>query len=343
MKIILIILILFIILNIIYPEKFNNTIETFTSDVTKVKFPFRNIYDSNGKRIKIIVIGAYFRTDAHKKQYLELKKKGYDFLGVTSYLEFPGKIHNPYEDKYHKSHKDDYIKMCFAWCHCFKKPYDIFLENTPLALISESDFVNTSYLKPDKKIKKKYDFIYVCLRSQKKCIPGWQEYIHRWDFAKKCIEMMVNKYKLKGILVGRHNCPNLPNIKNSKLIEYSSFLKYGDFIKKIKQSKFLFECAGSTASPRIITESMSLNLPVILNNNIVGGWKYINPNTGELFNNKKDFEVKLVKLLDNFESYKPRRFIREKYGVENSGKRLLKFIKKFKPDIEETKYLKFAV
>ena len=154
---------------------------------------------------------------------------------------------------------------------------------------------------------------------------------------------MTNKYKLKGILIGRHNCPNLPEVNNPKLIEYTDFLKYGRFIDKIKKSKFLFECAGSTASPRIITESMALNLPVLLSENIIGGWKYINKYTGENFSDINDFEKKLIIMLKYFDNYSPRKYIIKKYGIENSGKRLLEFVKKHKPEIQETKYLKFAV
>jgi hypothetical protein len=309
----------------------------------KVKWPFRNIYYSNGNITNIIAITAFFRNNEEKNKYLELKKKGYDFIGITSYLEFPGKINNPYEDQYHIKNKDDYISMCFAWCNCFIKPYDIFPLNTPLALISESDFVKFTNLKPKENQIKKYDFIYVCLKTQEKCIPGWQEYIHRWNFAKKCIELMINKYKLKGLLIGRNQCPNLPKINDSKLIEYTNLLEYHKFIEKLKESRFLFECAGSTASPRIITESMSLNLPVLLNRNIIGGWKYCNNYTGEIFNNFENFETKLVFILKNFNKYSPRNFIIKNYGVENSGRRLLKFIKKFKPEIQENKYLTIEI
>lgn len=344
--ILLILLILLIIF--MYHYKYNSyqfrSIENFFDNYISVKFPFRNILDSNNKNTNIIAITAYFRGDEHKNQYLDLKKKGYKFLGITSYLEFPGKINNPYEDTYHIKHKDDYINMCFAWCHCFREPYKIFPKNTKLALISESDFVNSSYLKPNK-TKKKYDFIYICLRSQKKCVVGWQEYIHRWTFAKKCIELMVNKYKLKGILIGRHNCPNLPEIKNKKLLEYTTFLKYGEFINKIRESKFLFECSESTASPRVVTESMSLNLPVLLYKNIVGGWKYINNKTGEFFIDFEDFEKNLQLLLKKHKNkkYKSRKYILDNYGFENSGKKLLSFIKESMPEIKKTKYLKFHV
>jgi hypothetical protein len=339
----MLIIILLILLHLYLNNR--NKIETFFDDDRKVSFPFRNIYDSNGKFINLICITAYFRGGDHKKKYLNLKEKGYHFIGSTSYLEFPGKIENPHEDPYHKKNNDDYIKMCKGWCHCFRKPYEIFPKETPLALISESDFVNLDFLKSARKHNKKYDFIYVCLRSQKNCITGWQEYIHRWEFAKKAIELMVNKYKLKGILIGRHNCPNLPEVENKDLLETTEFLSYYKFIDKIKESKFLFECAGSTASPRVVTESMSLDLPVLLYHNIIGGWKYINSETGEFFDDLDDFEQKLNILRNKYDSYNPRKYIEDHFGVKKSGKKLLDFVNNVYPELElkEKKYLKFAV
>lgn len=339
----MIIIILLILLHLYLNKR--NKIESFFDDDRKVSFPFRNIYDSKDNLTDLICITAYFREDKHREQYLKLKEKGYHFLGSASYLEFPGKIDNPYEDQYHKNHDDNYLEMCKGWVHCFRKPYDIFPKETPLALISESDFVNLDFLKSERNHEKKYDFVYVCLRSQKECIVGWQEYIHRWDFAKKAIELMVNKYKLKGLLIGRHNCPNLPEVENKDLLETTEFLSYYKFIDKIKECKFLLECAESTASPRIVTEAMALDLPVILYHNIVGGWKYINSYTGEFFDDLEDFEQKLIILSERYDSYKPREFLEKYYGVKNSGKKLLDFVKQVYPELklEEKNYIKFAV
>lgn len=229
--------------------------------------------------------------------------------------------------------------MCKAWCHCFKEPKKIFPDSTPLALISESDFVNLNKLKSAKKNKKKYDFIYICLDGNMK----WQEYIHRWHFAIRAIEIMCNKYNLKGLLVGRKNSSRLPNIKNKDLLEMTELLKKEDFIKKMKQCKFLFECAGSSASPRVITESMALDLPVLLNKNIIGGWKYINNKTGETFVNINDFEEKLNLLLNNYNNYEPRKYLENNFGIEKSGKKLLKFLKNNYPELNtnEVNFLRF--
>jgi hypothetical protein len=51
----------------------------------------------------------------------------------------------------------------------------------------------------------------------------------------------------------------------------------------MNSTRALFCTSIYDASPRIIVESLSLNIPVLLNKNILGGWKYINDETGHLF------------------------------------------------------------
>ena len=59
---------------------------------------------------------------------------------------------------------------------------------------------------------------------------------------------------------------------------------------------------------------MCYNLPVLVNKNIVGGWKYVTPETGEEFT-MNDFESQLDKFIKNLDNYKPREFIINNYGI----------------------------
>lgn len=75
-----------------------------------------------------------------------------------------------------------------------------------------------------------------------------------------------------------------------------------------------------------------MNIPLLMNKNILGGWKYLLPGeTGEFFHDRSDFETSLRKILDNTRGktnpYKPLDFVTKNYGNANSGKRLLEFIK----------------
>lgn len=39
---------------------------------------------------------------------------------------------------------------------------------------------------------------------------------------------------------------------------------------------------------RVIVEALSLNIPIVVNRHILGGWKYVNQYTGEFFTDEND-------------------------------------------------------
>ena len=45
-----------------------------------------------------------------------------------------------------------------------------------------------------------------------------------------------------------------------------------------------------------------------------------------ILKDENDFEEKLNKILDNYDSYKPRDFFINNYGIKNSGEKLKKFV-----------------
>ena len=77
---------------------------------------------------------------------------------------------------------------------------------------------------------------------------------------------LCDKYKLKGLLIGRKNC-GLAEKCSGNLTEID-FLPYWDFIKAICKSKFTFIPNIYDASPRTLTQSLSCNVPILLNYNI---------------------------------------------------------------------------
>lgn len=312
-------------------EKYKNT------GIPVVKFPFKNIKNENGKLMNIVALSAPFRSDEDKKTFESLTKKNIPILGITSYLNFPGKIKNKYEDKYHEENKFDYINKCIGWAHCFRNPKQI-LKNVPILELSESDFYETKSFNVSK--EKDYDFIYICLKDHgDKCDPGWQSVNRNWKLAKKCLPIMCKKYNLKGLLIGRVNCKYTDKCKNNLTVV--DFLDWFEFIKKMSRSKFIFLPNVEDASPRVLTEAMCLDLPVLVNKNIIGGWKYVNDKTGEFFTDENDIGPAIEKILNNYDNYEPRKFYENNYGKERSGKKLKKFIEKLHPNLDKCEYLKF--
>merc|ERR1719326_243336 len=110
----------------------------------------------------------------------------------------------------------------------------------------------------------------------------------------------------------------------------TTFLDQSEYFNYLKQSRFAYLPQVHDASPRISTQALSLDVPVLMNKYISGGWKYVNEKTGEFFHDMSDFRQSLEKILKGADEpyhYEPRKWVLENYGNANSGKRLLKFVK----------------
>ena len=55
------------------------------------------------------------------------------------------------------------------------------------------------------------------------------------------------------------------------------------------------------ASPRILTQALFMNASIMVNTNIIGGFKYANPMTGQLFLNEEDVVDKVKEQLERYE------------------------------------------
>lgn len=334
-------LILFIILIVgAFDSHYRHRIEGFVDvthgnleDAPMVSFPFKNIRVGDTKRnTNVIAIVAPFRNSDHQRQFEHLKNLNYKFVGISSYLQFPGIIKNQHDPALDKN-LGWYIDQCIAWIHCFRKPNLVFSElkwrDLPLLQMAQSDFTNPLLVKPDHKIPKKWDFIYICLKDNDQCEPGWNSINRNWELAKKCFKILCGKYKLKGLIIGRQGCSIDPVIQPYLTIKPQ--LKYWEFIQSLQASRFTFLPNIMDASPRILTESLCVNIPVLVNVNIVGGWKYVNSQTGEFFQDENDLESAYIRLHNNYSQYRPREFFRAHYGPKISGKRLSKFLRTVYP------------
>tara|TARA_B110001469_G_scaffold96690_1_gene93013 strand:- start:464 stop:1582 length:1119 start_codon:yes stop_codon:yes gene_type:complete len=308
----------------------NNTTDIVSREVPKLKRPFVNLFDQQGRLLNVFLISKPFSGDEQNKIYLD-NKDGNIYLGVSSYLEFPNKVSNPFEDFTENYKKYRYKEITKGWIHCFKNPEGMFPPQMPLLFSSESDWTDCNYIKPDPKItEKKYDFIYICLKVDEKLdkCDDWATYNKNWELAQKCLDVMCNKYKLKGLLIGRKGC-KLPKGCHD-LMETTNMVKYGELRELYQKSKFIFLPNEKDASPRVLTEAMCMNIPTLINKNILGGWKYINDKTGQFFTDENDvgqnIEIMMNKLKNN--EYEPRKYFVENYGPIASGKKFKTFLYK---------------
>ena len=318
--------------------------------------PFVNLFDDRGNKINVVLVSHPFTRqkgdNGSYEQYKEWKEKHIQFIGVTSYSEFPSVYTNPYDDSSNPEAPEwklhDYMKYFRLWLNCFRKPNKYIKDKTTKnILISESDFIDQHRFLPDKNIEKIYDFIYICLPDDdnKNCDKGWNYYIRNWKLAKKCFKIMCKKYKLKGLIIGRKKCKLPKGCK--KYITMKDKLPQDELIKHYNQSRFLFLPNIVDASPRTLTECLSCDLRCLVNYNILGGWKYVNEHTGEFFNDENDLEPALNKLLDNYDNYNPSEFFRNNYGNNTTGVQLRDFLLKNLNNLNfnknSTKYITMSV
>tara|TARA_B100001778_G_scaffold332995_1_gene340542 strand:- start:2438 stop:3529 length:1092 start_codon:yes stop_codon:yes gene_type:complete len=301
--------------------------------------PIRRFRDENDIRHDVIAVCAPFRGDNTRDFIFRLKAQNVKIIGVQHYQEFPNSMSNPSEDPYVTTHPIDYISLCDAWLTCERNPEKTFRKRPYIELV-ESDFADARWLenvvvKTNGAIpKKEFDFIYsvpgdpgqhkspntTCNNG------GWQSHCRNWELAKQCLPILCTKMGLFGVVVGRECLPNFDELGVSSHVKLVEFQKYHDLQVLFKKARFLFVPNKSDASPRVLTECLAHGTPVIVNEDIVGGWKYVNNKTGAFFTDPQNVEAaakKALKISENSRGVQDT--FQVAYGKEKSAKALSAF------------------
>jgi hypothetical protein len=110
----------------------------------------------------------------------------------------------------------------------------------------------------------------------------------------------------------------------------------------MRKCRFLFVPNISDASPRVVTEAICYNMPVLVNYNILGGWNNVIPGvTGEFFTDEKNISNALDKIIPNYDTYTPRDWFKANRGKTISGAILADFLIENYPDINNN-HMKYA-
>jgi hypothetical protein len=334
----LIITIFIIVFLIILSYKGKSQIHNMLSNIGDIKydtnnlpFPYRNFIDESGNILNIIGITAFFRDSYPKSLFSSLKKNNL-MIGITDIAE----------DKFHLTDDFDYVNNCDLWLTCFSNPEKFKIKKKPTLSVSESDFYD---IESQSMVSKKYDFIYICNKDNEHCsVDGWNAINRNFELAQKCFPILCNEFGLKGLVVGRTNC-GLEN-QYKGMIEVTDYLKWDELQNKMRQCRFIFVPNIYDASPRVIGECISKGLYILVNQNIMGGCKYVSKHTGYSFLDQHDIKYWLTKLLKKMKNpkYNPRKWWSENYGKLNSAKRLRDFIFQHYPDkVKNCKYVYFKI
>jgi hypothetical protein len=158
--------------------------------------------------------------------------------------------------------------------------------------ISGSDFVNEkAAIKAawaGGRPAKRWDLVYSCPPS------ALNEFQKNWDLAQSCIVRLAEA-GARIVIAGRSGVPGLPRHAN---IDYLSVVPFADFMRVTASSRAAFLPNWWDASPKVLPQALALDVPVLVNRRILGGWKYVAPETGVFFDDETDVVDAFFTLLD---------------------------------------------
>jgi hypothetical protein len=322
-------------------QSFDDYIQSFKEKKNRM-FPFRYFTDINNNVLPFVAVTGFFRGEDAKNKYYEYINKGIHVFGITAYKSFPNKeMLDESEGEYERNDDFDYTGNIKHWLCCFKDKQKYgFTDNNNITDISESDFYNVD---TDIKMDKKYDFIYICNKDGDSCpLNGWNAINRNYNLALKCFPIMINEFKLKGLIVGRINC-GLEELYGDNL-EVVDFLDWHILQDKMRQSKMLFVPNIFDASPRVIAECIIKDTPILMNHNILCGFKYINYETGNFFSDENDLRQSLSELINKMDKISPKKWWGENYSQEKCYKKLRNFLMDaFNKNLDNIDQVKFIL
>jgi hypothetical protein len=276
------------------------------------------------------MVSAFFRDDSERKRFDDYNANGIKLVGITAYKSFPKPITDDSGDSETTYDSFNYFEKIHHWFSCFKDPefYGFNTKVHKLIDLSESDFYDAN---DSSHLEKKYDLIYICLGDDDKTCPmnGWNSINRNFKLALACFPILIHELKLRILVIGRENC-GLEKLYGDQ-ITVMGFLPWNEFQDKIRESRILFVPNIYDASPRVIAESLSQGLPVLMNRAIVCGSKYIVHQTGELFTDENDIRGAIQKLLARMPTMNTANWWKQNYSRKKSGEKLRNAIEEWFP------------
>jgi hypothetical protein len=298
--------------------------------VAGLRWPFQRVLTADGQPSRWVLVHGPIVTLEQQEQFAQLRRSHHRFAGMSSYMTFPQPEPEIISGG---SGRDalDYEAVCEVWCHCFREPDKYLRTDIPRACISASDFTDYMRVSPEAFGVPKYnedtEFIYAGARE------GWKREAKNWMLAGQCVSRLCRDLGLRAFVVGT---PDSQFPARSEIF-FSVPLPWTQFLTRLSRARFLFVPNVLDASPRLLAEALCLNVPLVVNSSILGGWKYVNRFTGVFFDNEQDVVSAVSDRLQ--QTFSPRDWFRANYGPYLAGQRLLRLLKTVDSEISETSHL----
>ncbi|OEJ23073.1 hypothetical protein AR457_38475 [Streptomyces agglomeratus] len=271
--------------------------------------PFLRVTGPGGDVLPWVLVRAPIVTRAHHARLTNLAREGCRFAGATSYLGFPGA---GYRDE------RDYGLLCEAWLHCFREPDRFLPSSGPRALVSESDFTDPLRVEPSRAgwplpPQLIADVVHVSGREP------WRQEAKNWPLAARCLGRLARETGLRVLVV---DAPR--DAEAIRGVTMMGPLPWRLLLAVIASARCLLVPAVLDASPRVLAEALCLDVPVVVNRAILGGWQYVNAFTGVFFEEEDDV-VAAVEGLGA--GRRPRAWFTAHHGPAHAGARVLQLLR----------------
>lgn len=285
-------------------QPLNSRLQLQSPLMPNLRWPFEAVRDRHGGATDWIVLHGPIVTPLHQAEFSELRRRGARFVGMTSYFDFPRT--DPRDGL-------DYEAVCEAWCHCFREPHRYLRQAAPRALLSASDFTDWTWIERAAASAgpvERYEIIYVG------AVESWQQDPKNWAQAARCLPRLCRALRVRAAVIGEPD----PTFPPQTAITFHRRLPWRSLLALMARADLLFVPNETDPSPRVIAEALCLNLPVLVNRTILGGWKYVNRYTGAFFDDEGNVVDMAAALLAAGNSACD--WFRANFGPEVSGRRL---------------------
>lgn len=296
---------------------------SFTPYEGAARWPFLFVLDAEDRQTGWALVNGPIVTRAQQEQFVELRRTGHRFVGMSSYLTFPDGC---------RGDPLDYELVCDAWCHCFRTPGRFLRTELPRALISMSDFTDYQRVSPHGLAPpaERFDVVYVGATED------WKREAKNWRLAASAVPRLCCELGMCALVIGSPS----DDFEPSPRVTFRAQVPWPILLAHLASARFLFVPNVTDASPRIIAEALCLDVPIVVHREILGGWKYVNRFTGAFFENEAGATAAARAVCEA--SIAPREWFRANYGPYLTGKRLLALLRSVDPTLKERSHLRVS-